>query len=246
MSKRRKLLLASSASLVVILIGFVVWAETPLGPMPEALDALQSDSYVQVSSGRWLVFMPTGKQPKVGFIIYPGGRVDARSYAPVAHSIAAYGFLVVITPMPLNLAVFAPDSALDVISAFDNITSWAIGGHSLGGTMAAQFAKNHPLQLRGLVLWASYPDSRSDLSKSDLKVVSISATRDGLVTPDKIASSRALLPSTTKWFAIIGGDHAQFGWYGSQPGDNPADISREAQQQQMVEATLDLLQNLDS
>jgi len=112
--------------------------------------------------------------------------------------------------------------------------------------MAAQFAKDHPSLVQGLVLWASYPDSGSDLSKSDLKVVSISATRDGLVTPDKIASSRALLPSTTRWLVIVGGNHAQFGWYGPQPGDNPAEISREEQQQQVVEATLELLENLSA
>jgi len=246
MSRRRKVLLVLSASIVVELIGFVIWAETPLGPMPEALDALRSDSHVQVSSGEWFIFTPTSNRTKVGFIIYPGGRVDARSYAPAAHSIAAHGFLVVIVPMHLNLAVFAPDSALDVASAFDNMTHWAMGGHSLGGTVAAQFAKNHPLLVQGLILWASYPDSGSDLSKSDLRVVSISATMDGLVTHDKIATSRAFLPSTTRWFVIVGGNHAQFGRYGPQPGDNPAEISREEQQQQVVEATLELLENLGS
>jgi len=213
--------------------------------MPEALDALRSDSQVQVSSGEWFIFTPTSNRTKVGFIIYPGGRVDARSYAPAARPIAAHGFLVVI-PMPLNLAVFAPDSALDIASAFDNMTYWAIGGHSLGGTMAAQFAKNHPLLVQGLILWASYPYSGSDLSKSDLRVVSISATMDGLVTPDKIATSRAFLPSTTMCFVIVEGNHAQFGWYGPQLGDNLEEISREEQQQQVVEAILELLENLSS
>jgi len=63
-------------------------------------------------------------------------------------------------------------------------------------------------------------------------------------TPDKIATSKALLPSTTRWFVIIGGNHAQFGWYGPQLGDNPAEIGREDQQQQVVEAALELLENL--
>ena len=147
--------------------------------------------------------------------------------------------------MPLNLAVFAPDSALEVISVFQNVTTWAVGGHSLGGAMAAQFAKNHPSSVQGLILWAAYPDSGSDLSESHVKVVSISATRDGLATPDKIASSRPLLPSSTNWIEIVGGNHAQFGWYGPQPGDNSADISREAQQKQTMDATLQLLEELE-
>jgi len=41
--------------------------------------------------------------------------------------------------------------------------------------------------------------------------------------------------------AIEGGNHAQFGWYGPQAGDNPATISREAQQEQIIEATVELL-----
>ena len=51
-------------------------------------------------------------------------------------------------------------------------------------------------------------------------------------------------PETTAWVAIEGGNHAQFGWYGPQRGDNPASISREAQQEQIVRATLALLSSL--
>jgi len=47
-----------------------------------------------------------------------------------------------------------------------------------------------------------------------------------------------------RWFVIVGGNHAQFGWYGPQPGDNPAEISREAQQQQVVESTIEMLKSL--
>lgn len=244
MIKRKKAILAVIITLAIALSAFLVWAETPLGPMPEALAALQSDSQVLVSADRWLVFTPIGTKPEVGFIIYPGGRVDFRSYAPAAHAIANHGFLVVIVPMPLNLAVFSPDSASDVITTFREIKSWAVGGHSLGGSMAAQFIRGHASTAGGLVLWASYPASDNDLSKSSLKVISISGTRDGLATPDKISSSRSLLPPDTKWIVIVGGNHAQFGWYGPQPGDNPADISREEQQRQVVEYTVGLLKEL--
>jgi hypothetical protein len=44
--------------------------------------------------------------------------------------------------------------------------------------------------------------------------------------------------------AVQGGNHAQFGWYGPQDGDNAPAISREAQQGQVVEATLALLRQL--
>jgi pimeloyl-ACP methyl ester carboxylesterase len=221
--------------------GFVVWAEMTPSPMPEALAALQSDSQVEVTTDRWLIFRPVNQQPSTGLILYPGGRVDSRSYAPTARAIAADGYLVVIVPMPLNLAVFGADKASEVISAFPKIGHWAVGGHSLGGAMAARFAHGHASELEGLVLWAAYPDASNDLSTSDLAVTSVYGTLDGLATQEKIASSRSLLPQETQWVTIEGGNHAQFGWYGPQSGDNPATISREAQQQQIVEATIRLL-----
>ena len=72
-------------------------------------------------------------------------------------------------------------------------------------------------------------------------VTSISATLDGLATPEKIDASRPLLPPDTVWLPIEGGNHAQFGWYGPQGGDNEATISREDQQAQVIGATLALL-----
>ena len=225
--------------------GFVVWAEMTPPPMGETLAALESDSLVQVSTDRWLVFEPATGQPTAGLVLYPGGRVDPRSYSPAARALAEEGYLAVIVPMPLNLAVFAADAAADVIAAYPEVSAWAIGGHSLGGAMAARFAYSHPEQVQGLVLWAAYPDGSNDLSSRDLAVTSIHGTLDGLATIEKIDASRALLPPTTEWVAIEGANHAQFGWYGPQSGDNPASISREEQQQQIVAATLDLLASLD-
>lgn len=229
---------------VLALSGFVVWAETAPGPMPEAQAALQSDALVQVTTSPWLSFQPVNQTATTGLIFYPGGRVDPRAYAPAARSIAEQGYLVVIVPMPLNLAVLSPNRAEAVIAAHPEIQHWAVGGHSLGGSMAANFAHSHPQEVQGLVLWASYPASSDDLSQAQLQVVSIYGTMDGLATGEKIDASRALLPANTQWVAIEGGNHAQFGWYGPQSGDNPASISREQQQQETIAATLKLLQSL--
>ena len=230
--------------LVLFAAGFVVWGETPAQPMPQALAATNSDAQVNVSSGQWLVFTPSASEPTTGFIIYPGGRVDYRAYAPAAHQIAAQGYLVVIVRMPLNLAVFGVNTAQDVQAAYPQIRRWAIGGHSLGGSMAATFAKNHADAVQGLALWASYPATSDDLSDSDLHVVSIYGSEDGLATLEKIEASRPYLPAGTTWVQIAGGNHAQFGWYGDQAGDNPASISRPDQQAQVVAATLGMLESL--
>jgi len=230
--------------LAVATAGFLVWAYTPQAAMPEALTALQSDSQVQVTEEGWIVFEPTGTQPDTGLILYPGGRVDPRAYAPIARAIAQQGYLVVIVPMPLNLAVFGAGAAEEVIAAYPQIQQWAIGGHSLGGAMAANFAKSHGDEVDGLALWAAYPASSDDLSISGLQVVSMYGTQDGLATGEKINASRPLLPVDTTWTPIAGGNHAQFGWYGEQGGDNPAEISRTDQQTQIVAATIALLESL--
>jgi hypothetical protein len=230
---------------VVALGGFVLWAEHTPAPMPEALAALESDPAVVVTADRWLVFRPAHQETETGLVLYPGGRVDPRSYAPAAHEIAARGYVVVVVPMPLNLAVFGPDAAAGVFDSFPEISRWAVGGHSLGGAMAARFADSQPSLVQGLVLWASYPDAANDLSESRLAVTSVYGTLDGLATVDEIYASRPLLPPTTTWVAVEGGNHAQFGWYGPQSGDNPATITREKQQQQVVEATVQLLDSLD-
>jgi pimeloyl-ACP methyl ester carboxylesterase len=231
--------------LLVAVIGFLAWGLIIPKPMPEALTAIQTDSQVTVTTDPWLVFQPTDQIPTTGLIMYPGGRVDPRAYAPIAHAIAAQGYLVVIVPMPLNLAVFGSDRAASVIQAYPDIQHWVIGGHSLGGSMAALYADKHRDQIDGLALWASYPASSNNLSDSSIKVASIYGSQDGLATKDKIDASRALLPKDTNWVPIEGGNHGQFGWYGNQPGDLPATISRQDQQAQIIQATLDLFRTVE-
>ena len=233
---------------VILLLGsmsFIVWAMNSPQPMPEAQKAIISDESVEVQSEPWLVFQPTRGTPTTGLILYPGGRVDPRAYAPTARKIAESGYLVIVVPMPLNLAVFGASQAGDVMSAFPDVDHWVIGGHSLGGSMAANFADNNPDLIDGIVFLASYPANSNDLSDQDIESLSIYGTQDGLASPSKILASRSLLPQDTNWLAIEGGNHAQFGWYGSQSGDNDATISRIEQQEQIQQAILELLASVN-
>ena len=223
--------------------GFVAWANTPAKPSAEAYAAMKSTDDVKVSldaAGR-LLFEPIGVQNGAGFILYPGARVDPRAYAPLAAGIAASGSVVVVAPMLFNLAVLSPERAQDIIDTYQGIRTWAVGGHSLGGSMAARFARLHAKEIKGLVLWASYPASVDDLSASALAVLSVSASRDGLATPAKIAAARPLLPPTTTYRLIDGGNHAQFGSYGTQMGDHAATIKPADQWRLVIQATADFL-----
>lgn len=245
MQRLKKLWWVVPAVLVVVVASFVLWASAAADPMPQALAALESDGQVAVATEPWLVFRPADREPAAGLILYPGGRVDARAYAPLARAIAAEGYLVVVVPMPLNLAFFAPGRAAEVVDAFPDVEQWAVGGHSLGGAMAANFVAGNPGLVDGLVLWAAYPAGGDDLSGAQLAVASVYGTRDGLATLEEIEASRPLLPADTMWTEIEGGNHAQFGWYGPQSGDNEATISREEQQAQVVAATAQLLRALE-
>ena len=243
--QRRKLWIGILIGIVVILGlgigGFIFWASNPYPAMPEALISLESDALVRVETDPWITFIPEDQSPNTGFIFYPGGLVEAEAYAPPARTLAESGFLVIITPMPLNLAVLNSGVAAEVITAYPEIENWVIGGHSLGGSMAASFADQNPELIDGLVLWASYPAESNDLSDQPLAVTSIYSTLDGVALPETVLASEPLLPINAIWTAIEGGNHAQFGWYGPQEGDKLATISREEQQSQVVEATLEIL-----
>lgn len=242
----KKLLFRTGLALLIISIlaalAFTIWAISTPAPMPEAVDALKTSQNVRVATDKWLVFQPIDQSTETGLIIYPGGRVDPRSYAPTAAAIAEQGYLVVITPMPLNLAVFNPDQAMDVILAFPEIQNWVIAGHSLGGSMAANFVQDNFQMVDGLIFWASYPAESDDLSELTIPVLSIYGTLDGLTSLDDINMSRQLLPNNTSYIPIEGGNHAQFGWYGDQSGDNPAQIDRQQQQALIIKATTTFLE----
>lgn len=238
----KRILLGLLVVATLLVFGFVLWADTPLGPAPEALSALESDSQVIVTIDDFITFQPVSSNLETGFIFYPGGRVDYRSYAAPLHEIAAQGYLVVLVPVRLNLAFFEINAAQPVFEKYPQIQHWAVGGHSLGGVASALFAKDHP-EVDGLIFWASYPADDS-LKNSKLKMLSIYGTND-MAGVAKFEETKTLLKADAQYIIIEGGNHAQFGDYGLQPGDNVATISRIEQQRQTVEATVNFLGELN-
>ena len=65
---------------------------------------------------------------------------------------------------------------------------------------------------------------------------------DGCLDFDAYDSSRELWPPNSVETVIAGGNHAQFGDYGHQPGDGSATISADDQQAQTVRAISALAQ----
>ena len=200
-----------------------------------------NNTEVDINEENWLTFKPAGKEINTGFVFYPGARVQPKAYAPLAYDIAELGYKVVIVPMPLNLAVFGVNRAENVMNNYEEITDWVIGGHSLGGAMAARYAYNNYQKLSGLILLASYPAQNNDLSDMDIRVLSIYGSSDGITSQEKINNSKENLPDDTEWVEIKGGNHSQFGWYSFQDGDDEAQISRGKQQSIIVDAITNFL-----
>ena len=100
-------------------------------------------------------------------------------------------------------------------------------GHSLGGVCAASFASSHPEVVDGLILLASYPNSKLP---DGIRLLSVTGSNDGCLNKDAYADAKKNCPPDTEFFEIEGANHAQFGDYGKQKGDNDATVSGEVQQ----------------
>jgi hypothetical protein len=241
--RRRTLLGLVALGLVAALVGGLAWFFSPQALLPEATAALASTSaatYSREATG--LTFAPTAAAPRAGLVLYPGAKVPAEAYAPTARAIAEHGYLAVVVPMPLNFAIFDAGAASRVIDAHPEIGRWAVGGHSLGGAMAAQFVGDNPGEAGGLVLCGAY--SAYDLSTRPLLASSAYGSLDAAATKIEDPSTRALLPPTTAYERIEGGNHEQCGWYTGQPNDPPSTISRLDQQDRIVAAWVAILEDL--
>ena len=172
-----------------------------------------------------VVFSP--QNPQIGFVFYPGGKVEHTAYEPLMQVLAARGVLCVLVEMPFRLAVLDINAADGVQEKYPQIEHWYIGGHSLGGSMAASYLEDHAELFEGLVLLGAY--STADLSASDLAVLSLYGSEDGVMDREAYAECLQNLPADLTEIVIAGGNHANFGVYGAQDGDGVATRTNEGQ-----------------
>ena len=170
----------------------------------------------------------------VGLIFYPGGKVEPAAYEPLMKQLAGQGVLGVLVKMPCNLAVLDLNAAEGIAEKYPEVARWYIGGHSLGGSMAAYYAASHEDELQGLVLLGAY--SSADLSDTDLKVLSVYGSEDQVMNRSKYEKYRPMLPGDLTEIVLEGGCHAGFGLYGPQKGDGAPAITAQEQIQQTAQA----------
>ncbi|MGC6769724.1 alpha/beta hydrolase [Enterococcus sp. LJL128] len=176
-----------------------------------------------------------GKEENPVLIFYQGAFVDNQSYSIWAQEVAAAGYSVYLLKQPLNLAVLGMNDAEKLIKK-EKIDKYLVGGHSLGGVMASRFAHNHLEDegFQGVFLLASYPDKKGSLAYSDKPVLSITGTEDGVLNKENYEEGKVYLPKNASYQVIQGGNHAGFGSYGQQKGDNPPEINNEEQQRELA------------
>ncbi|MCJ1712764.1 alpha/beta hydrolase [Microbacterium sp. M1A1_1b] len=211
------------AVIVLLVVVFLVWANIVMqGTRSAALQVWRDDRVAVRDVGDSVLMTPTGSANGVGIVFIPGAKVDAYAYMDSFRQVVASGTTVVITKPTLHLAFFD----LRPMSTFErhapSVTTWAVGGHSLGGVRACQLADDP--DVAGLLLFGSY--CANDLSGSKVDVLSVSGSRDGLSTPAKVDAARVRLPEDATMTEIQGSNHADFGAYGAQPGDLTATIPR--------------------
>ena len=231
MKRKRIWMIAVPAAVVP---AFLIYTGMYYHAGPEALAALDSDKNVTVSRTDYGWFFD-GPSDDSALVFYPGAKVEETAYAPLLHRLAENGMDAFLVKMPFRLAVFGAEKASEITET-DHYRNVYIGGHSLGGAMAANYAADHADELSGVILLAAYPTEELD---NDLQLISIYGSEDGVLNMEKVEEGEQYFPEQSTEYVIEGGNHAYFGTYGEQKGDNEARITVQEQQEETVEVILD-------
>lgn len=225
---------------VIIVIGCAVYVNDYYHADASAFSVINAKTdavSVEETENKRIVFKPDN--PIAGFIFYPGGKVEYESYSPLMEALAKERILCVLVHMPGNLAVLDMNAADGIRDEYPEVKNWYIGGHSLGGSMAASYVSKHTDEYQGLILLAAY--STADLSGSELGVLSVYGTEDEVLNRKSYEKYISNLPSDYTEVEIEGGCHGYFGSYGPQDGDGVPSITREEQVDQTVSAITDMI-----
>jgi pimeloyl-ACP methyl ester carboxylesterase len=125
---------------------------------------------------------------------------------------------------------------------FDDSTKiYILAGHSQGAKMAGQFVFENPTLISKLILIGTTHPRDISLANSEIPILKIYGSKDGVANEKSIIDNKSKLPETAKFVKIEGANHAQFGYYGTQLGDNTATISRQQQQEETLKSIMEFI-----
>ena len=240
MKKKLKILIPAG-TVFVLIAAFLIYTGAYYRADDIALAAVKTEQRVSVSQTAYGWFFDGPSEDNV-LVFYPGAKVEETAYAPLMRQLAVRGVDVCIVKMPFRLAFFGLNKATDVFGLY-NYKNRYIGGHSLGGAMAAEYAAGHGEDLTGVILLAAYPTKPLDPS---LLLLSVYGSEDGVLNTQKVAEGRGFAPARYTEQIIEGGNHAQFGNYGVQKGDGVAAVSAGEQQEQTADLILQTVLQTDA
>lgn len=240
-NKLKWFLISLGGFIGLIIIAAVVYFATYYRAGETAKASLESkDGVIVENRSDYILF--DGPSESDLLVFYPGARVEYKAYAPLMRRLAEQGVDCVLVKMPLNFAILKQNAFDDVMDSltvgYQPYEHFYIGGHSMGGAMAAIYAANNPEKVEALIMLAAYPTK--SLS-SELKVLEIYGSNDNVINREKIEEGKQYLPSGAVVYEIEGGNHAQFGDYDRQSGDGQATIGPEEQLDETVEQIMKLL-----
>lgn len=231
-----KITLISILSLFIIIVfGLFVYSRgsyKALDQMYQEVDLLDTLEIATINDFDQISFLV--ENPIKNIVIVPGGKVKPESYMYLAINLAVQGYDVTIVKTVFNLAILTPNYGARFLKEdMDNV----VIGHSLGGTVASLFSSKAE-EVSDLIFLASYPIS----VVTDKNVLIITAEFDKVLDLEGIEESRKYLPEDVVEYEILGGNHAQFGWYGLQKGDGVASITTKEQQDIIIVQIIDFIQ----
>lgn len=238
MNKAKKIIIAIISTIAILLVVAAGWVHfSTYHPSPAAQHVARNAEHVNNTS----TF--AAKHNKMTVIFYTGALVEPDSYSIWAKQVANAGYTVKIVHFPLNMAFFNVNAADKLAGKNKN---YVVGGHSLGGAMASRYAHNtHNKSLRGIFLLGAYADEKGRLDKTNLDVLSITASHDKVLNWQKYQANKKYLPKTTSYQTIKGGNHGGFGSYGQQKGDGQATISNAQQQREIARLLINWLNQMN-
>lgn len=130
-------------SFMIIITGCAIYLNDFYRADEEAISVFMAQDKISpvTLEDNTIVLIP--EEIKAGFIFYPGGKVEYTAYLPLMEACADKGILAVLVEMPFHLAVFDIDAAEGIQELYPEIEHWYMGGHSLGGAMAASYMSDN-------------------------------------------------------------------------------------------------------
>jgi len=218
------------------------------------------------------VFLPPPKTKEdgdsertIGLIFYPGWLINHTAYATVAAKLSDAGILVVVLSMePFRASVSSTQvetarylrvmyELLSDVAPDHPVSEWAVGGHAVGAHLAMKIAKATSPGTSRLVVWGccSRPIEHRSASLADntkLEVLVLNGSEDKSINQLSFSQRtdfHNLLPGSTIYRTIPGGNHNGFGHYEKHKNrkkDGVRTITLDEQQQIAIHETVRFLE----